>query len=929
MRRRDFLTSLTVAAAGTAIENSASTVARAASGSIDSLEFDSTASLLDASGNTLTDDSLIAVKAETTADNDDADGNGDAVAYPYNTDIPLVAVDDSSAGTVVGFGATLVSDDANFRSDNEEFVLNVFDAYLGGSGTILYDEGHDAYHTLTGFSNMANYAETQQNYTVTGTSTLSSDLSTADAVWLTGPATAYTSSEKQDLADFVAGGGHVFIFDRADYSNFDETANLNDIADGLGLAFRFNDDQVTDNDNNGGVYYKPTTSRFDTTFDFFADRPGMEIDPDTTHLVDVVDVTDGDTANVRFDSGREENVRILGMDTPEKEQYQRFERTQEWEGIESLTYLADWGANATNWGQNELSGKTIELSFDPAEPGIFDTYDRLLGYIHYDATGDGVRDDFYNLRTVQNGYARVYASAFSKYEQFYDAEVTAQQNGTNLWAQSDPSATDPIRNRTVDDQFFPDAASIKTSSGAISQSRVPVLAESTATQTGTPSVSYTDIPLVGVDEAANVAMVGSPFIDESYEQAEDYAVDTSTYENFTFLTNLLDWLSDSAGKVVIDGGHGQFSADYALSSEDVAYYQRYLEGVGIDFDQVNNLTSDNLSGARSLIVTSPPQSLTTAETDAISQFVANGGSVVLIGASTATSDARSNLNTLAADLGSDLRLSDDQVEDDSNNVNSDATVPVSTRFDTSFPLFSAFDGSNTGGSGTLELVKVHADAAGTESENLNDEYIVFENTGSGSMELTNYVVEDAAGKSYTVPEFSLDAGARVTLHTGSGTDSATDLYWNRGSSVWNNSGDTVIVTDDSGAEIINRTYSGDGFDETGDDGSTSDGIVVKNVHEDAAGTDSENLNDEYVVFENAGSSAVDMTDYVCEDEAAHDYTFPSFTLDAGATVTLHTGIGTDTSTDLYWGRGSSVWNNSGDTVYLFDASGNTVLTHSY
>ncbi|WP_267643251.1 lamin tail domain-containing protein [Haloarchaeobius amylolyticus] len=928
MRRRDFLTSLTVAAAGTALGTSATSAARAATGTIDSLEFDSTASLLDSSGNVLTDDSLVAVKAETSAVNDDADGNGDAVAYPYDTDIPLVAVDESSAGTVVGFGATLVSDDANFRSDNEEFVLNVFDAYLGGSGTILYDEGHDAYHTLTDFSNMANYAETQQDYAVSATSDISADLAGADAVWLTGPSTAYTSTEKQDLADFVAGGGDVFIFDRADYSNYDETANLNDIASALSLSFRFNDDQVTDDTNNGGVYYKPTTTRFDTTFDFFADRPGMEIDPNATHTVDVVGVSDGDTATVRFDSGREENVRILGMDTPEKEQYQQYERTQEWEGIESMTYLADWGANATTWGENELGGKTIDLSFDDNEPGIFDQYDRLLGYIHYDATGDGTRDDFYNLRTVQNGYARVYASGFSNYETFYDAEVTAQQNGTNLWSQSDPSATDPIRNRTVDDQFFPDAASVRTSSGAISQSRVPVLAESEATQTDSPSVSYTDIPLVGVDEAANVAMVGSPFIDESFEQAEGYAVDTSTYENFTFLTNLLDWLSDSSGKVVIDGGHGQFSADYALSSEDVAYYQRYLEGVGIDFDQVNNLTSDNLSNARALVVTSPADSFTTSETDAVSQFVADGGSVVLVGAASATSTARSNLNTLAADLGSDLRLNDGQVEDATNNVNSDAAVPVSTRFDTSFPLFSAFDGSNTGGSGTLELVKVHADAEGTESENLNDEYVVFENTGSGSMELTNYVVEDAAGKSYTVPEFSLDAGARVTLHTGSGTDSATDLYWNRSSAVWNNSGDTVIVTDDSGTEVINRTYSGDGFDET-DDGSTSDSIVVKNVHEDAEGTDSENLNDEYVVFENTGSSAVDMTDYVCEDEAAHDYVFPSFTLDAGATVTLHTGSGTDTSTDLYWGSGSSIWNNAGDTVYLFDASGNTVLTHSY
>ena len=44
---------------------------------IPDLAFDSTGSLLDADGETLTDDSLIAVRAETTAYNVDEDGNGE------------------------------------------------------------------------------------------------------------------------------------------------------------------------------------------------------------------------------------------------------------------------------------------------------------------------------------------------------------------------------------------------------------------------------------------------------------------------------------------------------------------------------------------------------------------------------------------------------------------------------------------------------------------------------------------------------------------------------------------------------------------------------------------------------------------------------------------------------------------------------------
>jgi len=222
-------------------------------------------------------------------------------------------------------------------------------------------------------------------------------------------------------------------------------------------------------------------------------------------------------------------------------------------------------------------------------------------------------------------------------------------------------------------------------------------------------------------------------------------------------------------------------------------------------------------------------------------------------------------------------------------------------------------------------VKVHADAAGTESENLNDEYVVFENVGGGALELTNYEVSDSAGNAYAVPEFTLDAGARVTLHTGSGTDSSTDLYWGRGSAVWNNTGDTVTVADGDGTVVLQVTYDGDGFDDTGDGSTSPDGVAVTDVNPSGS-----TINDEYVVVENGGSSAVDCSGWSLSDAAGYTYDFPAgFTLDAGATVTVHTGEGTDTSTDLYWGYGREVWNDGGDTATLADDAGTTVDTYSY
>jgi len=111
---------------------------------------------------------------------------------------------------------------------------------------------------------------------------------------------------------------------------------------------------------------------------------------------------------------------------------------------------------------------------------------------------------------------------------------------------------------------------------------------------------------------------------------------------------------------------------------------------------------------------------------------------------------------------------------------------------------------------------------------------------------------------------------------------------------------------------------------------TESGLRVADIHYDAAGNDNENLNDEYVVFENVGEETLVLGGWSVSDEAGHTYTFPDgFELGPGGLVTLYTGSGTDTPTSLYWGRTGAVWNNGGDTVTLADDSGAVVLERSY
>ena len=108
----------------------------------------------------------------------------------------------------------------------------------------------------------------------------------------------------------------------------------------------------------------------------------------------------------------------------------------------------------------------------------------------------------------------------------------------------------------------------------------------------------------------------------------------------------------------------------------------------------------------------------------------------------------------------------------------------------------------------LTIAEIHADAAGDDRDNLNDEYVVFENAGTDTLDLSGWTIEDEAGQRYTVPDgFELAASETVTLHTGSGTSTPSELYWGSGSPIWNNDGDTVIVTNANGERVLAEPYT--------------------------------------------------------------------------------------------------------------------------
>jgi micrococcal nuclease len=116
-------------------------------------------------------------------------------------------------------------------------------------------------------------------------------------------------------------------------------------------------------------------------------------------------------------------------------------------------------------------------------------------------------------------------------------------------------------------------------------------------------------------------------------------------------------------------------------------------------------------------------------------------------------------------------------------------------------------GTATADGSGLRLVGVNEDAAGPDGDNLGDEYLVFANPGSGSLNLGGWTVTDAAGHTYAVPEgVTLAPNGRLRLVTGEGTDGPATLFWGRSSPVWNNDGDTVTVRDASDALVLRESY---------------------------------------------------------------------------------------------------------------------------
>jgi micrococcal nuclease len=124
----------------------------------------------------------------------------------------------------------------------------------------------------------------------------------------------------------------------------------------------------------------------------------------------VTRTVDGDTIYARY-RGREIDVRLIGVDTPET--------------VDPSQPVGCYGPQASHFTERMLTGEPIELEFDVER---HDRYGRVLAYVW-------LREHLFNQRLVAQGYA--VASAYPpnvRYEsRFETAEQIARDDDRGLW----------------------------------------------------------------------------------------------------------------------------------------------------------------------------------------------------------------------------------------------------------------------------------------------------------------------------------------------------------------------------------------------------------------------------------------------------------------------------------------------------------------
>jgi hypothetical protein len=111
----------------------------------------------------------------------------------------------------------------------------------------------------------------------------------------------------------------------------------------------------------------------------------------------------------------------------------------------------------------------------------------------------------------------------------------------------------------------------------------------------------------------------------------------------------------------------------------------------------------------------------------------------------------------------------------------------------------------------MEIYEIWYNSPGPDhggNASLNAEWVKLHNLSGSTISLASWTLRDKAGHVFTFGPYSIKPHGYVTIHTGKGSNTQTDRYWNHSWYIWNNTGDTAILENQNGVVIDRCSYHG-------------------------------------------------------------------------------------------------------------------------
>lgn len=138
----------------------------------------------------------------------------------------------------------------------------------------------------------------------------------------------------------------------------------------------------------------------------------------------LIEVVDGDTIDISTE-GREDTVRLLGVDTPETHSSNKPEEFGLEDTTENRACLEINGEEAAEYLERNLD-TSIRVETDPSADRR-GGYGRLLAYVYNSNTS-------INKQLLEKGLARVYTGKFSREKEYIQIEKEAKEKEKGLWS---------------------------------------------------------------------------------------------------------------------------------------------------------------------------------------------------------------------------------------------------------------------------------------------------------------------------------------------------------------------------------------------------------------------------------------------------------------------------------------------------------------